>query len=127
MSYRSRYDREHYVKRKIRRDVYARLVELSKREGLSLQELLAKLIEVYRGCRQPTLTPCGEPISDLSVELHWDQFWFLIRVGKGWDVVEISLNLIQAERLCRTKLLNRNLCLKIAELAPQWSPLKSLK
>jgi hypothetical protein len=61
------------------------------------------------------------------VELHRDQFWLLIRVGRGWDAVEISLNLIQAEKLCRTKLLNRNLCLKMAELVPQWSSLKSLR
>jgi len=127
MGYRVRYEREHYVKRKIRRDIYSRLVELSRREGLGLQELLEKLIEVYEGCGQPTSAPCGEPTPDLSVELHWDQFWFLIRVGRGWDAVEISLNLIQAEKLCKAKLLNRDLCLKMAELAPQWSPLKSLK
>jgi hypothetical protein len=127
MSYRGRYEREHYVKRKIRRDIYSKLVELSKREGLGLQELLEKLIEVYEGCGQPTSTPCGEPTLDLSVELYWDQFWFLIRVGRGWDAVEISLNLIQAEKLCRTKLLDGSLCLKLAELAPQWSPLKSLR
>jgi len=127
MSYRSKYEKEHYVKRKIRRDIYTKLVELSKREGLGLQDLLAKLIKVYERCGQPTSTPYGEPISDLSVELHWDQFWFLIRVGKGWDATEISLNLIQAEKLCKTKLLNRSLCLKMAELAPQWSSLKSLR
>jgi hypothetical protein len=127
MSYRGRYEKEHYVKRKIRRDIYSKLVELSKREGLGLQELLEKLVKVYEGCGQPTSTPCGEPTSDLSVELHWDRFWFLIRVGRGWDAVEISLNLIQAEKLCRAKLLDRNLCLKMAELAPQWSPLKSLR
>jgi hypothetical protein len=127
MSYRGRYEREHYVKRKIRKDIYSKLVELSKREGLGLQDLLAKLIKVYERCGQPTSTPCGEPISDLSVELHWDQFWFLIRVGRGWDATEISLNLIQAEKLCKTKLLNRSLCLKMAELAPQWSSLKSLR
>jgi hypothetical protein len=127
MSYRNRYEREHYVKRKIRRDVYSKLVELSRREGLGLQELLEKLIEVHKGCGQPTLAPCGEPTPDLSVELHWDQFWFLIRVGRGWGAVEISLNLIQAEKLCRAKLLDRSLCLKLAELAPQWSPLKSLR
>ena len=127
MSYRVRYEREHYVKRKIRRDIYSRLVELSRREGLGLQELLEKLIEVYEGCGQPTSAPCGEPTPDFTVELHWDQFWFLIRVDRGWDAVEISLNLIQAEKLCKAKLLNRDLCLKMAELAPQWSPLKSLK
>jgi hypothetical protein len=127
MSYRGRYEREHYVKRKIRRDIYSRLVGLSRREGLGLQELLEKLIEVYEGCGQPTSAPCGEPTSDLSVELHWDHFWFLIRVGRGWNAVEISLNLIQAEKLCRAKLLDRSLCLKMAELAPQWSPLKSLR
>jgi hypothetical protein len=127
MSYRGKYEKEHYVKRKIRRDIYAKLVELSRREGLGLQELLAKLIEAYEGYREPTSTPCGEPTSDLSVELHRDQFWLLIRVGRGWDAVEISLNLIQAEKLCRTKLLNRNLCLKMAELVPQWSSLKSLR
>ena len=54
MSYRGRYERERYVKRKIRRDVYARLEKLSRREGLGLQELLAKLIKVYEGCREPT-------------------------------------------------------------------------
>jgi hypothetical protein len=127
MSYRGRYEREHYVKRKIRRDIYSRLVELSRREGLGLQELLEKLIKVYEGCGEPTSTPCGESTSGLSVELHRDQFWFLIRVGRGWDAVEISLNLIQAEKLCRTKLLDRSLCLKMAELAPRWSPLKSLR
>jgi hypothetical protein len=127
MSYRGRYEREHYVKRKIRKDIYSKLVELSKREGLGLQELLAKLIKIYERSGQPTSTPCGEPISDFTVELHWDQFWFLIRVGRGWDVTEISLNLIQAEKLCKTKLLNRSLCLKMAELAPQWSSLKSLR
>jgi hypothetical protein len=127
MSYRGRYEREHYVKRKIRRDIYSRLVELSRREGLGLQELLEKLIEVYEGCGQPTSAQCGEPTSGLSVKLHWDQFWFLVRVGRGWGAVEISLNLIQAEKLCRAKLLDRSLCLRMAELAPQWSPLKSLR
>jgi hypothetical protein len=72
MSYRGKYEGERYVKRKIRRDVYARLEKLSRREGLGLQELLAKLIKVYEGCREPT--------SGLSVELQ-DQFWFLVRVG----------------------------------------------
>jgi hypothetical protein len=127
MSYRGRYEREHYVKRKIRRDIYSRLVELSRREGLGLQELLEKLIKVYKGCGQPTSTLCGEPTSDFTVELHWDQLWFLIRVGRGWGAVEISLNLIQAEKLCKAKLLDRSLCLKMAELAPQWSLLRSLK
>jgi hypothetical protein len=47
MSYRRRYEREHYVKKKIRRDIYSKLVEFSKREDLGLQELLAKLIKVY--------------------------------------------------------------------------------
>jgi hypothetical protein len=74
MSYRGRCERERYVKRKIRRDIYSKLMELSKREGLGLQELLVKLIEVYGGCGQPTSSSCGEPTSDLSVELHWDHF-----------------------------------------------------
>ena len=127
MSYRGKYEKKHYVKRKIRRDIYAKLVELSRREGLGLQELLAKLIEAYEGYREPISTPCWEPTPDFTVELHWDQFWLLIRVGGGWGAVEISLNLIQAEKLCKARLLDRSLCLKMAELAPQWSPLKSLR
>lgn len=74
MSYRGKYEKEHYVKRKIRRDIYSKLMELSKREGLGLQKLLVKLIKVYGGCGQPTSSSCGEPTSDLSVELHWDHF-----------------------------------------------------
>jgi hypothetical protein len=86
MSYRGRYEREHYVKREIRRDIHSKLMELSKREGLGLQELLAKLIKVYEGCGQPT--------SDFTVKLHWDQLWFLIRIGSDWGVIKISLNLV---------------------------------
>ncbi len=33
MSYRGKYEKEHYVKRKIRRDIYAKLVELSRKDS----------------------------------------------------------------------------------------------
>jgi hypothetical protein len=36
MSYRGRYERERYVKRKIRKDIYSKLVKLSRKEGLRL-------------------------------------------------------------------------------------------
>ena len=109
MSYRARYEREHYVKRKIRRDIYSRLVELSRREGLGLQELLEKLVEAWelleactvrgRGFRRipihKTLAANGEVVYVITV-----------------DGTSIMLSYNELKALCKAGLVDIMLCSK---------------
>ncbi len=108
MSYRRRYEREHYVKRKIRRGIYSRLVELSKRESLDLQGLLEKLIEARElleayiareGSRKipihKTLTVNGEVAYVITV-----------------DGTSITLTYNELKALCKTGLVDITLCSK---------------
>jgi hypothetical protein len=42
-----------------------------------------------------------------------DYFWWTIRVGEGFNAIEISLNNIQLRKLCQAKLLAQEVCEKI--------------
>ncbi len=108
MSYRRRYEREHYVKRKIRRDIYSRLVELSRREGLGLQELLEKLIEArelleaYVAREGPRRIPVHRTLT-VNGEVA-----YVITV----DGTSITLTYSELKALCKAGLADVTLCAK---------------
>jgi hypothetical protein len=108
VSYRRRYEREHYVKRKIRRDIYSRLVELSRREGLGLQELLEKLIEArelleaYIAKESPRKIPVHKTLT-VNGEVA-----YVITV----DGTSITLTYRELRALCKSGLVDITLCSK---------------
>jgi len=118
VSYKKKYMREHYVTRKLRRDIYSRLRELC--GGLGLNECLEKLLEAAEKPGESISTVDMKPISTVDVEAQpkprirverrEDPFWIDIVVGEGYDAEHIALNIIQYEKLCRTGLLPRTLC-----------------
>jgi hypothetical protein len=126
---------------KVSDKVYERLVELTKRYNLEspnqlLEKLLERLlIEGVTPSETDRVTPCPQqqqqnqevasspphrvtPSKPVQVSL-WqnDPFWYLIRVGEGLHVIEISLNLIQMSKLCYTGLLAEEVCAKAQEVS----------
>jgi hypothetical protein len=118
VSYKKKYMREHYVTRKLRRDIYSRLGELCGGHGLN--ECLEKLLEVAERLGESISTVDMKPISTVDVEAQskprirveerGDPFWIDVVVGEGYDAEHIALNIIQYEKLCRTGLLPSTLC-----------------
>ena len=118
VSYKKKYMREHYVTRKLRRDIYSRLRELC--GGLGLNECLEKLLDIAEKPGESISTVDMKPISTVDVEAQSkprirverreDPFWIDIVVGEGYNTEHIALNIIQYEKLCRTGLLYRTLC-----------------
>jgi hypothetical protein len=118
VSYKKKYMREHYVTRKLRRDIYSRLGELC--GGLGLNECLEKLLEIAERLGESISTVDMGFISTVDmeaqskprirVERREDPFWLDVVVGEGYNTEHIALNIIQYEKLCRTGLLSRTLC-----------------
>jgi hypothetical protein len=110
VSYKKKYMREHYVTRKLRRDIYSRLGELC--GGLGLNECLEKLLETAERPGESISTVDMEAQSKprIRVERREDPFWLDVVVGEGYNTEHIALNIIQYEKLCRTGLLSRTLC-----------------
>jgi hypothetical protein len=108
MSYRRRYEREHYVKRKIRRDIYSGLVELSRREGLGSQELLEKLIEA-RELIEAYTTREGSRKIPIHKTLTVDGVVAYVITLDGTSIV-LTYNELKA--LCKTGLVDITLCSK---------------
>jgi hypothetical protein len=107
--------REHYVTRKIRRDIYSRLGGFCR--GLGLNECLEKLLDIVETPGESTSTVDVGFISTVDVEAKpvrvergEDPFWLRIIVGEGYDTEYIALNRIQYEKLCRTGLLPSAAC-----------------
>jgi hypothetical protein len=44
--------------------------------------------------------------------------WWTIRVGEGWEAVEVELNTIQLAKLCKAGLLAREVCERAREVGP---------
>gem|GEM_PF-4180179 len=93
---------------KVSEEVYRELWDLTRKYNLEspnqlLEMLLAHGVTLSKPDR---VTP--------SVEVtRRDYFWWSIRVGEGWNAIEVALNNIQAEKLCRSRLLAREVCEKM--------------
>jgi hypothetical protein len=108
MSYRRRYEREHYVKRKIRRDIYSKLVELSRREGLGLQELLEKLIEARELIEAYTTREGSRKIPIHKILTVNGEVAYVITVNG----TSVMLTYNELKTLCKTGLVDIILCSK---------------
>ena len=42
-----------------------------------------------------------------------DYFQWTIRVGEGWEAIEVELNTIQLAKLCKARLLAREVCERV--------------
>ena len=122
MSYKKKYMREHYVSRKLRRDIYSRLGELC--GGLGLNECLEKLLDIVERLGESISTVDMEVQSKprIRVERREDPFWIDVIVGEGYDTEHIALNIIQYDKLCRTGLLPRTLCGSPEVVSPTSQP-----
>jgi hypothetical protein len=113
---------------KVSEDVYRRLLELTKEHNLeSPNQLLERLLahgvtlskpdrvtpSVQQAHKNNGVTPSQPHGVTPSVEVfRRDYFWWTIRVGEGWNAIEVSLNNVQLTKLCQAKLLAVEVCEK---------------
>jgi hypothetical protein len=114
---------------KVSERVYRMLLELTRKHNLeSPNQLLERLLAQGVTPSQPHgvtpsaqqaqqnkgVTPSAPDRVTLSVVVRRkDYFWWTIRVGEGWEAIEVDLSSIQLAKLCKTKLLAREVCEKV--------------
>jgi hypothetical protein len=118
---------------KVSEEVYRRLLELARKHNLeSPNQLLERLLahgvtlsdsdgvtpSVQQAHQNKGVTPSQPNRVTPSVEVRRrDYFWWTIRVGDGWNAIEVSLNNIQLSKLCQAKLLAVEVCEKVQDVS----------
>jgi hypothetical protein len=94
-----------------------RIKELSQKYGVLYESLLSEALNLYTLSKEGLPTQSKGLQSDailVSIRVvKEDYMWWTIRVGEGFNTIEISLNNIQLRKLCQTKLLAKEVCEKI--------------
>ncbi|MCC5990786.1 MAG: hypothetical protein LM558_04710 [Thermosphaera sp.] len=90
---------------KVSDEIYEKLWELTRKHKLESPNQFLEML-LAQG-----VTPSQTDRVTPSVEvLRRDYFWWTIRVGEGFNTIEISLNNMQLEKLCRARLLAHVVC-----------------
>jgi hypothetical protein len=93
---------------KVSEEVYGELWDLTRKYNLESPNQLLEMLLAHG------VTLSGFDRVTPSVEVtRRDYLWWSIRVGEGWSAIEVALNNIQAEKLCRSRLLAREVCEKM--------------
>jgi hypothetical protein len=123
---KTRYVKEHYKEVKVKKDFYEDLRRLAEERGLSVPALIEEMFKQYTAPSMPAHTAPrytqnitqgrGLQLDLITVPVRItkeDYMWWTIRVGEGFNTIEISLNNIQLRKLCQAKLLAQEVCEKI--------------
>jgi hypothetical protein len=123
---KTRYVKAHYKEVKVRRDFYEELRKLAEDRGLSVPALIEDMLKHYTAPSKPAHTAPrytqnitqgrGLQLDVITVPVRITKenyMWWTIRVGEGFNAIEISLNNIQLRKLCQAKLLAQEICEKV--------------
>jgi hypothetical protein len=98
----------------VSRELRDRIRELSQKHGVLYESLLSEALNVYTQSKLGEYTQSKGLQLDVvtaSVRVMKENYmWWTIRVGEGFNAIEISLNNIQLEKLCRARLLAHVIC-----------------
>jgi hypothetical protein len=93
----------------VSRGLRDRIRELSQKHGLLYEELLWKALD--------PLTQSSTQSKGPQVQVRRrDYMWWTIRVGEGWEAIEVELNTIQLAKLCKARLLAVEVCERAREV-----------
>jgi len=93
---------------KVSERVYRMLLELTKKHNLeSPNQLLERSLAQGVTLSQP------HGVTPSVVVRRKDYFQWTIRVGEGWEAIEVELNTIQLAKLCKARLLAREVCERV--------------
>jgi phosphosulfolactate synthase (CoM biosynthesis protein A) len=94
----------------VSRELRDRIRELSQKYGVLYEDLLRESLDLYT---QSNTQSKGwqQDITKAPVHVKREDYMrWTIKVGEGFNTIEISLNNMQLEKLCRARLLARVVC-----------------
>jgi len=98
----------------VSRELRDRIRELSQKYGVLYESLLSEALDVYTQSKLGGYTQSkGWQQDIMKAPVHVkreDYMRWTIKVGEGFNTIEISLNNMQLEKLCRTRLLAHVVC-----------------
>jgi len=98
----------------VSRGLRDRIRELSQKHGVLYEDLLREALDLYAMSKQGLLTQSNTQSKGPQVQVRRrDYMWWTIRVGEGWEAVEVELNTLQIVKLCRARLLAREVCERV--------------
>jgi hypothetical protein len=101
----------------VSRELRDRIRELSQKHGVLYEDLLGEALDLYAAAKQGLLTQSSTQGRGPQVQVRKrDYMWWTIRVGEGWEAVEVELNTIQLAKLCKARLLAVEVCERAREV-----------
>jgi hypothetical protein len=103
----------------VSRGLRDRIRELSQKRGVLYEDLLGEALDLYAVSKQGLLTQSNTqsrgPPAPIQVR-KGDYMTWTIRVGEGWEAIEVDLNTIQLAKLCKARLLAIEVCERAREV-----------
>jgi hypothetical protein len=101
----------------VSRGLRDRIRELSQEHGVLYEDLLAEALDLYALSKQGLHTQSNTQSKGPQVQVRRsDYMTWTIRVGEGWESIEVDLNSIQLAKLCKARLLAREVCERVREV-----------
>jgi len=101
----------------VSRGLRDRIRELSQKHGVLYEDLLREALDLYTQSKAQGNTQGNTQSKGPQVQVRkGDYMTWTIRVGEGWEVVEVDLNSIQLAKLCKARLLAREVCERVREV-----------
>jgi hypothetical protein len=98
----------------VSRELRDRIRELSQKYGVLYESLLSEALDVYTQSKLGEYTQSKgwqQDITKAPVHVKREDYMrWTIKVGEGFNTIEISLNNMQLEKLCRARLLAHVVC-----------------
>jgi hypothetical protein len=95
----------------VSRELRDRIRELSQEHGVLYEDLLREALDLYALSKRGLHTQSNTQSKQVQVRRS-DYMTWTIRVGEGWEAIEVELNSIQLAKLCKARLLAREVCEK---------------
>jgi hypothetical protein len=93
----------------VSRELRDRIRELSQKHGVLYENLLREALDLY--------TQSNTQSKGLQVQIRKGGYMtWTIRVGEGWEAIEVELNTIQLAKMCKAGLLAREVCERVREV-----------
>jgi hypothetical protein len=103
----------------VSRGLRDRIRELSQKHGVLYEDLLGEALDLYAASKQEPHTQSNTqskgPPAPIQVR-KGDYMTWTIRVGEGWEAIEVDLNTIQLAKLCKARLLAIEVCERAREV-----------
>jgi hypothetical protein len=99
----------------VSRGLRDRIRELSQEHGVLYEDLLAEALDLYALSKRGLHTQSNTQSKQVRVRRS-DYMTWTIGVGEGWEAIEVELNSIQLAKLCKARLLAREVCERVREV-----------